>query len=42
MREIEPLDAQGLILKDVKYQGLKWNIDAYARDRAAEEIHELF
>ncbi|NJD77122.1 MAG: tRNA pseudouridine(38-40) synthase TruA [Candidatus Methanoperedens sp.] len=40
--KLEPLDAQGLILKDVKYEGIKWNIDAYARDRALEELHELF
>ncbi len=39
---IEPLEAQGLILKDVKYPAIKWNIDIYARDRALEEIQELF
>ncbi|HEY9246547.1 MAG TPA: tRNA pseudouridine(38-40) synthase TruA, partial [Candidatus Methanoperedens sp.] len=39
---LEPLDAQCLILKDVKYEGIKWNIDNYARDRALEELHELF
>ncbi len=39
---IEPLDAQGLILKEVKYDGIKWNIDSYARNRALEEINELF
>ena len=40
--KLEPLDAQGLILKDVKYEGIEWNIDAYARNRALEELHELF
>ncbi len=39
---LEPLDAHGLILKDVKYEGLKWNIDTYAGDRSLEELHELF
>ncbi len=39
---IEPLEPQGLILKHVKYPDIKWNIDTYARDRALEEIHELF
>jgi len=40
--KIEPLDAKGLILKNVKYPGIKWNVDAYARDRALLEIQELF
>ncbi|VVB89692.1 tRNA pseudouridine synthase A [uncultured archaeon] len=40
--KLEPLDARGLILKNVTYPGMKWNVDAYARDRALEEIHELF
>ncbi len=39
---IEPIEPQGLILKNVKYPDIKWNIDTYARDRALEEIHELF
>ena len=40
--KLEPLDAHGLILKDVKYPDIKWNIDGYARSRALEEIRELF
>ncbi|MCX9012123.1 MAG: tRNA pseudouridine(38-40) synthase TruA [Candidatus Methanoperedens sp.] len=39
---LQPLDAHGLILKDVKYPDVSWNIDTYARNRALEEIHELF
>jgi tRNA pseudouridine38-40 synthase len=39
---IEPLDARSLILRDVKYPDIEWNIDSYARDRALQEIHELF
>lgn len=39
---IEPLDARSLILKDVKYPDIEWNIDSYARDRALGEIRELF
>jgi tRNA pseudouridine38-40 synthase len=39
---LEPLDAQGLILKEVKYDGIKWILDTYARDRALEEINDLF
>ena len=39
---LQPLAANGLILKNVVYQDIKWNIDSYARSRAVEEIHELF
>ena len=39
---LPPLDAHGLILKDVKYPDVSWNIDAYARNRALLEINELF
>jgi tRNA pseudouridine38-40 synthase len=39
---LPPLDSHGLILKDVRYPNVKWNIDAYARNRALEELHELF
>jgi tRNA pseudouridine38-40 synthase len=39
---LSPLDSHGLILKDVRYPDVKWNIDAYARNRALEELHELF
>ncbi|MCZ7357206.1 MAG: tRNA pseudouridine(38-40) synthase TruA [Candidatus Methanoperedens sp.] len=39
---LEPLDARGLILKNVEYPGIKWNVDTHARDRALEEIHDLF
>lgn len=39
---LQPLDANGLILKNVVYPDIKWNIDCYARSRALEEIHELF
>lgn len=39
---LPPLDAHGLILKNVKYQGVKWHIDGYARGRALEEMQELF
>ncbi len=39
---LEPLDAEGLILKEVRYDGIRWNMDTYARDRALEEIIELF
>ncbi|MDD5615819.1 MAG: tRNA pseudouridine(38-40) synthase TruA [Candidatus Methanoperedens sp.] len=39
---LQPLGANGLILKDVVYPDIKWNIDGYARTRAVEEIHELF
>ena len=39
---LQPLDANGLILKNVVYPDIKWNIDGYARSRAVEEIHELF
>jgi len=31
-----------LVLKDVKYQDMKWNIDTYARGKALVEIHESF
>ncbi len=40
--KLEPVDAQGLILKNVKYPDVRWNIDGYARSRALEDIHELF
>ncbi len=40
--KLEPLGAHGLILKNVSYPHIKWNIDTYARDRAIEEIQELF
>ena len=40
--KLEPLEAQGLILMDVKYPDIKWNIDIYARDKALVEIHESF
>ena len=39
---LQPLDANGLILKNVLYSDINWNIDGYARSRAVEEIHELF
>jgi len=39
---LQPLDANGLFLKNVVYPDIKWNIDGYARSRAVEEIHELF
>ncbi|MDD5617263.1 MAG: hypothetical protein PHH85_13790 [Candidatus Methanoperedens sp.] len=39
---IQPMEANGLILMNVKYPGIKWNIDSHARSRALEEIHELF
>ena len=39
---LSPLEAHGLILRDVKYPDIKWDIDTYARDRAVEEIQELF
>ncbi len=39
---LPPMEAHGLILKDVKYPDIKWDIDTYARDRAVDEIHELF
>ncbi len=39
---LQPMDANGLILKNVIYPDIKWNIDGYARNRAVEEIHELF
>ncbi|MDP2844919.1 MAG: hypothetical protein Q8N79_02445 [Candidatus Methanoperedens sp.] len=39
---LHPMDANGLILMNVKYLGIKWNIDSYARSRALEDIHELF
>ncbi len=39
---IEPLNARNLILMGVKYPDIEWNIDSYARDRALQEIHELF
>ncbi len=38
----QPLDPNGLILKNVVYPDVKWNIDGYARSRAIEDIHELF
>ncbi len=38
----QPMEANGLILMNVKYPGIKWNIDSYARSRALEKIHELF
>jgi tRNA pseudouridine38-40 synthase len=40
--KLEPLEAQGLILKKVKYPDIKWNIDTYARGKALVEIHEFF
>ena len=39
---LQPLDANGLFLKNVVYPDIKWNIDGYARSRAVEDIHELF
>ncbi len=39
---LEPLEAHGLILKNVKYPGITWNVDGYARSRALEEIRDLF
>ena len=36
------MEPNGLILMNVKYPGIKWNIDSHARNRALEEIHELF
>jgi tRNA pseudouridine38-40 synthase len=39
---IQPMDANGLMLMDVKYPDIKWNIDSYARRMALEEIHELY
>jgi tRNA pseudouridine38-40 synthase len=39
---LQPLDANGLILKNVVYPDIKWNIDGYARSRAVEDIQELF
>ncbi len=40
--KLEPLEARGLILKDVKYPDIKWNIDTYTRGKALVEIHEFF
>ncbi len=39
---LEPQDAHGLILKNVKYANIQWNVDTYAKNRALEEINELF
>lgn len=39
---LEPLDAHGLILKNVEYPNILWNIDYYARRRAFEEIQERY
>ena len=39
---LQPMEPNGLILMNVKYPGIKWNIDNHARSRALEEIHELF
>jgi tRNA pseudouridine38-40 synthase len=39
---IQPMEANGLILMNVKYPGIKWNIDTHSRNRVLEEIHELF
>jgi len=39
---LQPMEANGLILMNVNYPGIKWNIDSHARNRALEEIHELF
>lgn len=39
---LQPMEPNGLILMNVKYPGIKWNIDSHARNRALEEIHELF
>jgi len=39
---LQPMEPNGLILMNVKYPGIKWNIDSHARSRALEEIHELF
>ncbi len=39
---LQPMEANGLILMNVNYPGIKWNIDSYARSSALEEIHELF
>jgi len=39
---LQPMEPNGLILMNVKYPGITWNIDSYARSRALEEIHELF
>lgn len=39
---LQPMEPNGLILMNVKYPGITWNIDSYARSRELEEIHELF
>ena len=39
---LQPMEPNGLILMNVKYPGIKWNIDSHARSRALDEIHELF
>ncbi len=39
---LQPMEPNGLILMNVKYPGIKWNIDSHARSTALEEIHELF
>ena len=39
---LQPMEPNGLILMNVKYPGIKWNIDSCARSTALEEIHELF
>ncbi len=39
---LQPMEANGLILMNVKYPGITWNVDNYSRSRALEEIHELF
>ena len=39
---LQPMEANGLILMNVKYPGIQWNIDSSAQSRALEEIHELF
>ncbi|HLB71962.1 MAG: tRNA pseudouridine(38-40) synthase TruA [Candidatus Methanoperedens sp.] len=39
---LEPQGPHGLILMDVRYPGIKWTIDRYARNRVLEEMHELF
>ena len=39
---LQPMEPNGLILMNVKYPGIKWNIDNFAQSKALEEIHELF
>lgn len=39
---LQPMEPNGLILMNVKYPDIKWSIDSHARNRALEDIHELF